>query len=181
MNFSVIKSEHIYIGKVFDLKVDTILYENGNEGVRQVAIHPGGAVIVPLDKENRALVVTQYRYPLGKRIMEFPAGKLNPDEDPAVCAARELAEETGYTPASLIKLGAICTTPGFCDEILHIYLARDLQPGNTAREDGEHDMEMEFFTMEKIESLIASGTFFDAKSLSALYMTKIFLANESLC
>ena len=147
MNFRIKKSEIKFSGKVFDLKVDQIIYDSGNEGIREVAVHPGGAVIVPVKEDGKIVMVKQFRYPFQKFLIELPAGKLDKNEDPMHCAIRELEEETGYKSENVIKLGSIYTTPGFCSEELHIYLAKNLVPGNHDREEGEDGMEIFEFTV----------------------------------
>lgn len=168
MNFKVEKSEILFKGKVFDLKVDKIKYDSGNEGVREVAVHNGGAVVLPLTSEGKIVLVKQYRYPFDKILLELPAGKLDAGEDPLTAAKRELQEETGYTTENIKKLGAICTTPGFCTEILHIYLADDLVAGDHAREEGELEMEIHEFTLEEIQKMILSGEIIDAKTICGI-------------
>ncbi|HEX2961197.1 MAG: NUDIX hydrolase [Ignavibacteria bacterium] len=172
-NFKVIKSETLFRGKVFDLQVDQIEYNSGNPGVREIAIHPGGAVVVPIKNDGKIVFVKQFRYPLQKVLLELPAGKLEVGEDPMKCAVRELEEETGYKAEEITKLGAIYTTPGFCTEVLHIYLAKGLTPGNHNREEGEHGMEVLELTKEEIEDKIKNGELVDAKSLSGILMAKV--------
>lgn len=166
MNFKVIKENRIFEGRVFSVNVDEIEYnDTGNRASRQVAHHPGGAVVVPLKSDGKIILISQYRYPHRKPVIEFPAGKLEHAEDPLDCAKRELAEETGYTSNKISKLGKIFTTPGFCDEILHIYLAEDLIPGNHAREEGEEGMEILELTIDEIEKKIYNGEIVDAKTI----------------
>lgn len=173
MNFDVKKSEILFHGKVFDLRVDQIEYNSGNLGVREVAVHPGGAVVVPVKNDGRIIMIRQYRYPLKKMILELPAGKLEPGEDPFVCAVRELEEETGYKSDNVVKLGMIYTTPGFCTEALHIYMASDLVPGEHNREEGEYGMEVHEYTMDEIDDLIRSGELSDAKSICGIQMSRL--------
>ncbi len=172
MNFKIDKSEILYRGKVFDLQVDEITYKSGNKGIREIALHPGGAVIVPLKENGKLIMITQFRYPFNKFMLEFPAGKLDKSEDPFNCAVRELEEETGFKSGNVFKLGEICTTPGFCSEVLHLYFAKDLAPGNHSREEGEYGMEVFEFTVEEIESKISSGEINDAKSICAFHLAK---------
>ncbi|MGE5354183.1 MAG: NUDIX hydrolase [Acidobacteriota bacterium] len=176
-NFKVIKSETLFRGKVFDLQVDQIEYNSGNPGVREIAIHPGGAVVVPIKDDGKIIFVKQFRYPLQKVLLELPAGKLEVGEDPLKCAVRELEEETGYKAREITKLGAIYTTPGFCTEVLHIYLAKGLTPGNHNREEGEHGMEVLELSKEEIEEKIRSGELVDAKSLSGILMAEKAIKN----
>ncbi|MFA5806321.1 MAG: NUDIX hydrolase [Melioribacteraceae bacterium] len=174
MNFSVTKSDTIFHGKVFDVKVDEIEYNGtGNKSFRQVALHPGGAVVLPLTSGGKIVLISQYRYPHNEILLELPAGKLEKDEDPLLCATRELTEETGYTSNKITKLGKIYTTPGFCDEVLHIYLAEDLTHGNHAREEGEEGMEVIELTLEEIEEKIRKGKIVDAKTICGISMYRL--------
>lgn len=174
MNFRVTKSEMIFHGKVFDVKVDEIEYNGtGNKASRQVAIHPGGAVILPIKDDGKIVLISQYRYPFNEVIYELPAGKLEKDEDPKDCATRELIEETGYSSNTITKLGKIFTTPGFCNEILHIYLAENLIAGDHAREEGEEGMKMFEMSLAEIDEKIRNGEIVDAKTICGLAMYKL--------
>ena len=174
MNYKVVKSEILFKGKVFDLKVDEIEYNgSGNKGIREVAVHPGGAVVIPVKEDGKIVFVKQFRYPLQRTLIELPAGKLDEGEDPFECATRELTEETGYTAAEVVKLGKIYTTPGFCTELLHIYLAKDLISGEVNREEGEYGMEVLELTQEEITRKIANGEIVDGKTLSGLLYLNI--------
>lgn len=173
MNFNIKSSDIVFRGKVFDVKLDKIQYdESGNDGVREVAIHPGGAVVLPVTKDNKIVMVTQFRYPFGKKLLELPAGKLEEDEHPLECAKRELTEETGYSTENFLKLGKIFTTPGFCTEELHIYLAKDLNAGEHSREEGEYGMEIFKLSLNEIEEKINSGEICDAKTICGIYYYK---------
>ncbi|MFH2030701.1 MAG: NUDIX hydrolase [Bacteroidota bacterium] len=168
MNYKISKSDSVFDGVVFDIKVDEIIYESGNIGRREVVLHNGGAVVVPVTKEGKVVFVKQFRYPLQQWLLELPAGKLDKGEDPLVCAKRELTEESGYTSNNIKKLGAIFTSPGFCTEELHIFLATDLMPGNHNREEGEYGMEVFEFSLEEVRSKIVSGEITDAKSICGI-------------
>ena len=173
-NFKLINSKEIYKGRVIDLRVDEIQYENGTIGYREVASHPGGAAVVAV-KDGKIILVTQYRYPLNKTIYELPAGKLDHSEDPVECAKRELEEETGYISENFIKLGEIVSTPGFCNERLYLFLALDLIPGKKNHEEGEYGMESHYFTLGEIEEKIFNGEIIDAKTICAVYLSKKYL------
>ena len=175
MNFKVTKSEIVFRGKVFDLQVDDIVYESGNTGVRETALHHGGSVVVPVTPDGKIILIKQYRYALRTMLIELPAGKLFKDEDPMVCAVRELEEETGYKAGTIKKLGAIATTPGFCTEMLHIFLATDLTQGTIAREEGELNMEMFEATLPEIEGMITEQKIYDAKTLAGILYYKLML------
>jgi len=174
MNFRVTDSHMIFKGKVFDVKVDEIEYNGtGNKASRQVAVHPGGAVVVAVKDNGKIILISQYRYPHNQIILELPAGKLEKGEDPKICAERELMEETGYTSNNITKLGKIFTTPGFCDEVLHIYLAKNLIEGDHAREEGEEGMQMFEMTLDEIEEKIRNGEIVDAKTICGIQMYRL--------
>lgn len=179
MNYTLKKSDLLYKGKVFDLKVDEIEYESGNKGIREIAVHPGGAVVVPVTDDGKVILVTQFCYPFQKELMEFPAGKLDSGEDPLKCAVRELEEETGFKAGEIQKLGEIYTAPGYCTEILYLYIAKDLKAGNHNREEGELEMEIYEFSLDEIEEKISAGEITDAKTICGIYHAKKFLFKES--
>jgi len=172
MNYKIIKSEIRFKGKVFDHRVDEIQYDSGNIGIREVAVHPGGAVVVPITESGKIVMVTQHRYPVEKILLELPAGKLGKNENPLNCAARELEEETGYKSNNIKELGSIYTTPGYSNEKLWIYLAKDLVPGNHNREEGEFGMEVFEYSLEEIEKKIYDGEIFDSKTICGIYLAR---------
>ncbi len=172
MKYKLLKSEIRFKGKVFDHQVDEIEYESGNKGIREIAIHPGGAVVVPVKDDGKIILVKQFRYPLQKPLIELPAGKLDKDEDPLVCATRELEEETGYKAEEIKKLGKIYTAPGYCTEILHIYSAKGLTAGNHNREEGELEMEILELSLNEIETMISNGEITDAKTIVGIFYLK---------
>jgi ADP-ribose pyrophosphatase len=162
----------IYSGKVFSTIVDDVEYPSGRQGIREVARHPGGAGIVALFPDQTMLMVRQHRYPLDTFIWEIPAGKLDKGEDPLHCAKRELEEETGYSALQWEKITSIYTTPGFCDEELHLFLAKDLSeiPGGRRLEEGEQTMELHIMPFEQVKSMILSGEIVDAKTICAVLL-----------
>ena len=128
MNFEeqTLTSEYVYKGKVLDIKKDEVLISNGHKSTREVVEHSGGVVIMAIHND-KVLVVEQFRYPLKTTSIELPAGKLEKNENPDDASKRELKEETGYIAHDWESLGYIYTTPGFCDEKLHLYLAQNLE------------------------------------------------------
>ncbi len=175
MNYRILKSEVLYNGKVFNTKVDQIEYESGNKAIREVAEHPGGAVVVPVTDKGKIVMVTQHRFPVNKVLLELPAGKLSKGEDPRLCAVRELEEETGYKSYNIKELGSIYTTPGYSSEQLWIYHANDLKPGNHNREEGEFGMEVFEYTIDEVEEKIYKGEIVDSKSICGIYLAKRFI------
>lgn len=175
MNYKLLKSDLVFKGRMIDLKVDELEYDSGNLGRREIALHPGGAVIVPVTDNNEVVFISQFRYPLQKVIYELPAGKLDRKEDPEICAIRELEEETGYRAEKFSRLGEVCSSPGFCDEMLHLYLAEGLIPGRHHREEGEQGMQVFKFSFEELDRKIVSGEIIDAKSICGIYLAKKYL------
>lgn len=161
-------------GRVIHVHVDTVELPNGSTSTREIVNHPGGVGILALDENNNVLVVRQYRYAFGRVLLEIPAGKLERGEDPYEAAMRELREETGATCEKLQSLGEIFPTPGYCDEIIRLYLARDLRWG-------EMDLdEDEFLTVSRVPfqelvDQILAGEIRDAKTCTAILKAKLLL------
>lgn len=181
MELKRLKREVLYRGKVFDLIVDEVEYPSGRRGVREIAHHPGGAVVVPLLDDGKVMMVQQLRYPFGKHILELPAGKLSPGEDPAEAARRELEEETGWIADHLMKLTSIYTTPGFCDEELHIYLGTGLHPSADGhrREEGEYSMTVHTFALSEALRMVETGEIKDSKTIVGLLLAEKYLRRNS--
>jgi ADP-ribose pyrophosphatase len=164
----VLSTKTPYVGKLVTLRVDQVRFESGNTGERVVVSHPGATVILALDDQQRILWIRQNRYAIGRELLELPAGGLEPGEDPAFCAGRELQEETGFS-GTLTALGAFFTVPGFCTERLFAFLATDLKhaplPG-----DEDEEISLEPLTLEESLAKVDSGEIEDAKSLSTLFL-----------
>lgn len=172
INFKRTSSNQIFDGKMLKLFVDMIEYDSGETGRREYVRHPGGAVVVPVTAEKKILLVSQHRYPTGKDLLELPAGKLNYGEDPELCAMRELEEETGWKTDKLMKLGTMYTTPGYSDELLHIYFTDRLVPGMLGREPGEETMQLHEMTLAEIDAAIVSGDITDSKTIVGIQMMR---------
>ncbi len=175
-----LNSKCLHKGKVFDLIVEEIEYPSGQQGIREIAKHNGGSVIVPLFDNGEVLLVRQYRQPFHNFILELPAGKLEPNEDPLVCAQRELQEETGLTAAKFEKLTAMYSTPGFCSEILHIYLATEVSQSvkGQALEEGELSITLERYPLATVVAMIEHGEIVDGKTIVGILMTKNKLEHQ---
>jgi ADP-ribose pyrophosphatase len=169
-----LRREDKFQGKIVSVHVDEVLLPNGNTSIREVVDHVDGVTVLALDHENYVLTVTQYRYVFGKTLLELPAGKLDPGEDPEVGALRELKEETGAVPGKFELLGRIIPAPGCYGETLHLYLARDL------RMEEQHLDPDEFLNVERIpfDEMVRrciAGEIEDAKTVTAVLMAKVKL------
>ncbi|MCL4474415.1 MAG: NUDIX hydrolase [Actinobacteria bacterium] len=175
MKNRVISSEYAYQGRIIRLRLDQVELPDGRHTLREVMEHPGAAVIVPVDSDGAVRLVRQYRDAVGKELLELPAGKLKPGEDPAECARRELREELGLTAGKLTHLTSFYSSPGFCDEILHVFLAEDLAEET---EEGDHEefIEPGQRPLEPLASLLAE--FEDGKSLIGVMLAHRELANR---
>ena len=170
----------IYTGRVVHLDVDTVRYPDGSTGEMEMLRHPGAAAVVPFASDPQGadptvLLIQQYRYATGGTLLEIPAGRLNPGEEPAACARRELQEEVGVTAGRLERLTTIWTTPGFTDERIHLYWAADLAAGAHAREPDEF-IEVVPKPLSDVLGMVRSGAICDGKSVVAiLYMAGFIL------
>ncbi|MBP2634202.1 MAG: nudF [Firmicutes bacterium] len=168
----LVSSERIFEGKVINLRRDTVILPNDQTATREVVEHPGAVAVVPVTKEGNIILVRQFRHPVGQILLEVPAGKLDPGEPPENCALRELAEETGFTSNKLRHLTSMYTTPGFSNEIIHVYLAEDLVESDKQPDEDEF-IHTEVFTPKQIKELITTGELCDSKSLVALCLAGI--------
>ena len=160
--------KQIYRGRVIDLWVERITLPNEKQMSLELVHHPGGAAIVALDDQSNVCLLRQYRHAAGGYIYELPAGKIDDSEPPIDTAQRELREEAGMQAADWQTLGGMYSSPGFCDEIIHLYLARDLTPVPVEHE--EHEIiEVEWVAFDEAMERAASGDINDAKSVTALF------------
>ena len=157
-----IASEYVYEGRIIKLRVDQVELPDGRQTIREVMEHPGAAVIVPVGDDGTLHLVRQYRDAIGKELLELPAGKLKTGEDPSECACRELREELGLIAGRLTRLTSFYSSPGFCDEILHVFLAEEL---SQEEEESEHEefLEPERRPLEPLGPLLEE--FEDGKSV----------------
>ncbi|MGG1876869.1 NUDIX hydrolase [Paenibacillus cisolokensis] len=169
---TTLSTNNIFSGKIISLQVDTVRLPNGITATREVVRHPGAVAVLAL-KDQKMLVVDQYRQPLGRCEVEIPAGKLEPGEDPLEAAKRELEEETGYTCGSIRKLHSFYTSPGFADEVIHLYLAEDLTRGDMNPDEDEF-LEMAEITLEEAYQLIQEERISDAKTILAVYAWNMY-------
>jgi ADP-ribose pyrophosphatase len=161
------KAETVYRGRTIQVSLEDAALPNGRTVPLEVVRHPGAAAAVPFASADEVVLIRQFRYATGGSIYEVPAGKLDPGEDPAHCAARELEEETGLRAGRIERLGEIWTSPGFCDERIHLFAAFDLVAG-PARPADDEVIEVIPMPLERALELIFEGELTDAKSVVAL-------------
>lgn len=159
-----ISSQRIYEGTIIKLRVDQVGLPDGKMAKREIVEHPGAVAIVALTVDRELVMVRQYRKPVEKELLEIPAGKLNKGEDPCKCAQRELIEETGYQAGQMQLINRYYTTPGFSDEVMHFFLATDLQECQQAPDEDEF-IEVERVPLLKAQELVDAGQIEDAKTI----------------
>ena len=164
----------IFKGRIIDLWVETVTLPNGATAELEIITHPGAAAVVPMKDETTVVMIRQYRHAVGGFIYEIPAGKLHPGEDPRECAVREVEEEIGYKVGNLEPLLSFFTTPGFTNEVIHIFLGKDLQPG-TQDLGVDEVLEVLEVPIDKAIALIKEGTIRDGKTIIGLQMAYLQL------
>lgn len=164
----------IHRGRIVDLFIERVELPNRSVLDLEVVRHPGGAAIVALDTEGRVCLLRQYRHVVGGYIWELPAGKIDDHEPPLETAQRELAEEAGMRAGEWLSLGRMYSSPGFCDEVIHLYLARELTTVDSRHEDHEV-IEVHWLPFDEALKRAAHGDIDDAKSIAALFRAAIHL------
>lgn len=167
-----LSTQPIFQGKIINLQVDTVRLPDGNTATREVIKHPGAVAVLALNN-NKLLVVDQYRQAMQRTEVEIPAGKLDPGEDPLAAAGRELQEETGFHSGELKHLKSFYTSPGFADEIIHLYVTENAQAGEMALDEDEF-LEVSELTLEEAYQYIADGRIADAKTITAVYAWHLY-------
>ena len=170
-----LESRLAYTGQFLRVYEDTVRCPDGHVAPREYLRHPGAVMVVPVLDDGRLVLERQYRYPLRRSFIEFPAGKIDPGEDILTCAQRELREETGYTARDWTYLGGFHNAVGYCDEKIEVYLARALAFDGTANDDGEV---LEVFTasLEELLGWIAAARVTDVKTIIGAYWLQQHLA-----
>ena len=175
---AILDHQEIYNGKIVKLHVDKIQQASGRKTIREVVLHPGGVTAVPVLDDGRLLLIRQFRYPIGKYILELPAGKLDSGQSPAETVAREIEEETGHRAGSLTHECAFYTSPGISDELIHLFMACHLTPCSQRLEEGEH-ITVEAHTVGECLQKIGSGEITDGKTiLGILWYQQKFVLNS---
>lgn len=163
----ILSSEVLYQGKVFQLQRDRVIEPGGVRAERDIIVHPGSVVILPIFEDGRVLLIRQYRHSIGEFLWELVAGRKEPGETPLVAARRELIEETGYRAKRLRKLLRVVPTPGFVSEWMWIFAAEGLTQG-AAEPEADERITARTFTWKQAEQMIQRGTLRDAKSICAI-------------
>ncbi|KYD02252.1 NUDIX hydrolase [Bacillus atrophaeus] len=175
-----ITKEKLFSGKVIDLYVEDVELPNGKTSKREIVKHPGAVAVLAVTDSNKIILVNQYRKPLERTIVEIPAGKLEKGEEPEYTALRELEEETGYTAKKLTKITAFYTSPGFADEIVHLFLAEDLSVLEEKRElDEDEFVEVMEVTLEDALKLVETREVYDAKTAYAIQYLQLKEAQQA--
>lgn len=162
-----ISAAYLYRGKVVSLRVDEAELPNGRHAKREVVEHNGGVCVVPLTDQNEILMVEQFRYPYGEVVLEIPAGKREGTEPPLECGIRELREETGATAEQFTFLGELYPSPGYCGEIIYMYLATGLRFGESKPDEDEF-LNLKRIPLEQAVEMILKGEIKDAKTQTAI-------------
>lgn len=167
MSEEILRSEYLYRGRVVKLRLDQVRLSNRSIAAREIVEHRGAVVIVPLDEQNRVIMVRQYRSAAGREMLEIPAGTLEEGEDPALCATRELKEETGFTALEWHDLGFFYASPGFSTERMYLYFARHLTAGDASPDEDEL-LHVEHVPFTEVITKLERGEIVDGKTIVGL-------------
>nr|WP_238718489.1 NUDIX hydrolase [Petrachloros mirabilis] len=172
----ILQQQLFYRCRKFSYEVNRLQLPNGSQGDWSCIRHPGGALAVPVTPQGQLVLLRQYRFALEGRLLEFPAGTVEQDEDPALTIRREIEEETGYRAHRWQVLGEFPLAPGYSDEIIYAFLAQDLEPLPVPPiQDEDEDMETVLMTPGELEAAIHSGEVIDAKSIASYFLARPFL------
>jgi ADP-ribose pyrophosphatase len=174
MDYTLLSSEPKFKGKAVKVWVERVRYPDGFVSDVEIVRHPGAVTIVPVDESGAIWFVRQYRHPVGETLLELPAGTLEPDEAPAVTAAREIREEIGMTAKELKELGSFYVSPGYSTENMVVYLATGLSPAPLEQDLGEQIV-VEKYPLGAVYAMIDEGKIRDAKTLAAFLIARDFL------
>ncbi|MGN0148656.1 MAG: NUDIX domain-containing protein [Clostridia bacterium] len=179
MNFEekTISSESIYDGKIIKVRKEKVELPDGKTASRELIAHPGGVGVIAVDDEGKVFMVSQYRIAAKSMMLEIPAGKLEYGEDPLECGKRELIEETGYKAEEFIHLGAYYATPGYCEEVLNIYLAKGLEFVGQHLDEGEF-LNVSRHSLDELYEMVMNNEIYDAKTAVAILKAKAILDKQ---
>lgn len=168
----VFESREVFAGRIVKLRVDSVALPNGKTVEREVVEHRGAMAMVVLDDQDQVLLVRQHRPAVGEDLLELPAGTLEVDETPEACAKRELAEELGMAASRWTPLAQCYSSPGFCTELLHLYLAEGLTPAQ-GQPDEDEAITVERLPLAEARARVADGTIRDAKTIAGLLLVAL--------
>lgn len=172
MGFDILQSETVFVGRVFNVRVDRVRFPNGDTGRIDLIEHRGAVTIIPVDQVGQVWFVRQHRHPASKDLLELPAGVMEVEEEPAVSAQRELREEIGMAAGRLTPLGEFFLAPGYSTEYMHVFLAQDLSPAPLPQDEDEQ-IEIVKIPAKELPFMVKTGQIQDAKSLAGLYLWQI--------
>lgn len=170
----MVSQQTVYEGIIVNVRRDKARLLDGRITNREVVEHPGGVAVFALDEENRVTLVRQFRYPMGETVLELPAGKLEPGEDPREGALRELAEETGLEPKIFLSMGESFSSPGIFAEKIHLFFASDLVRGNGHPDDGEF-LEVLQVPYDQVLDMVRRGEIKDGKTLAGILKASLLM------
>jgi ADP-ribose pyrophosphatase len=172
----ILKPRLLFKGRKFDFEVNKLLLPNGAENEWECIRHPGGALAVPVTAEGQLVLIRQYRFAVQGRLLEFPAGTIEVNEDPSLTIKREIEEETGYCAKTWRNLGKFPLAPGYSDEYIYAFLAEDLEKlEQPPPQDDDEDIEVVLMSPQELETLIFQGVAIDSKSISSYFLARPFL------
>ncbi len=174
MEFKILETEEVYQGRKIVVERRTVRYSGGKEQEYGIVHHPGAVTIVPVDEDGWIWLIDQYRLVIGKMLLELPAGTLEYNETPEICALREIREEIGLTADSLKKIGEFYSSPGYSDEFMHVFLATGLREDPLEQDVGEF-IQVKKYSVEDVYRMVAQGKIRDGKTLVALALARPFI------
>ena len=179
MNYEekTISKKHIYTGNIINVEYVTVALPDGRQATRDIITHPGASAVIPINEKGEIYMVRQYRKPIEAVSLEIPAGKLDHGEDPQLCAERELKEETGLSAKNITHLVSVHSTPGFSNEILHLYAATGLNEGESCADEDEF-ISTEKYTAAQLEDMILKGEITDAKSIIGILLADKIISGK---
>lgn len=175
-----ISEKEIYKGRIIHVHVDQVELENGKTAMREVVDHPGGVCVAALNKNNELVLVRQFRYPYKKVLLELPAGKLEPGEDPFEAMKREQLEETGTIGENYISLGELYPTGGYCGEIIRLWACRITGEMNSLQLDEDEFLDTELIPLDTAVEMVCNNEIPDAKTQIGILKTAVLVKNGSL-
>ncbi|HOM02532.1 MAG TPA: NUDIX hydrolase [Acetivibrio sp.] len=179
MNYEekTVSKKRVYDGNIISVESVNVLLPNGKEASRDVVLHPGASVVIPISDNNDVYMVRQFRKPVEKELLELPAGKLDKGEDPEVCARRELKEETGLEADKIKHILSYYSAPGFTNEILHVYAAVGLHEGEACADEDEF-ISSKKVPINKLVEMVLNNEINDAKTIIGILLAEKIVKGE---